>query len=233
MANVYKITQGQESVKLLNYYDNTEVEIPLDKSLTPAKNAERYYKKYNKQKRAKVVLDEQLKSAQDEENYLNGVLEQTELAKEVFDYDLIIDELIELEYIKTNKPKNLKEKQKPYRNYSVFGFNVRVGRNNIENDKLVGSAKNCDVWLHAKDYHSSHVIIETLGKEVPKNVIEISAQICGYYSKQRNGGKAEIVYTEKKNLKKPKGAKPGFWTYEGYKSTVVSPNCNTEFIKLT
>ena len=126
-----------------------------------------------------------------------------------------------------------KKKKEPTfcREYLIDGYRVRVGRNNAENDKLTFTAKPLDMWLHAKDYHSSHLIIESNGGKIPERVIEKAAQICAYYSGGREGGKTEIVYTERKNVKKPPKSKLGFVTYEDYRSVTVKPEKHTEFIK--
>ena len=115
--------------------------------------------------------------------------------------------------------------------YEIEGFKVLVGRNNAENDKLTFTAKPEDIWIHAKDYHSSHLIIESQRKQVPESVIKNSAEICAYYSKGREGGKTEIVFTQKKNVKKPSRSKPGFVTYENFNSITVNPDKHAEFLK--
>ena len=115
--------------------------------------------------------------------------------------------------------------------YDVYGFTVRVGRNNAENDKIAFSAKPDDIWLHAKNFHSSHVVIETRGTEPREKTLIAAAEICAYYSGGRSGGKTEIVYTRRKFLKKPRGAKLGFCTYTDFKSVTVMPEKHAEFLK--
>ena len=117
------------------------------------------------------------------------------------------------------------------REYNLFGFKVLAGRNNAENDKLTFTASGDDIWVHAKDYHSSHLIIYSNGKEISEKVILAAAEICAYYSKGRDGGKTEIVYTKKKFVKKPPKSKPGFCVYENFKSILVSPEKHVEFLK--
>jgi predicted ribosome quality control (RQC) complex YloA/Tae2 family protein len=127
--------------------------------------------------------------------------------------------------------KKRKEDESFCRVYEVDGFTVRAGRNNAENDKLTFTAKQDDIWVHAKDYHSSHVLIESNGKEVPESVITVAAEISAYYSKGRCGGKTEVVYTKKKNVKKPPRSKPGFCIYENFKSVMVEPQKHQELLK--
>ena len=128
------------------------------------------------------------------------------------------------------KGKKAEEILKP-RVYDVYGFTVKVGRNNAENDKITFTAKPVDLWLHSKNYHSSHVIIETNGKKAPDRVITAAAEICAYYSKGRNSGKTEIVYCERKFVKKPKKSPPGFCSYTDFKSITVEPDPHADMLK--
>ena len=127
--------------------------------------------------------------------------------------------------------KGAKSETETPRIYDVYGFIVKVGRNNAENDKITFTAKPWDIWLHAKNYHSSHAIIETNGKKPPERVIVAAAEICAYYSKGRGGGKTEIVYCEKKFVKKPKKSPLGFCTYTDFKSITVEPDMHAELLK--
>jgi predicted ribosome quality control (RQC) complex YloA/Tae2 family protein len=208
------------------------MKITLNEYLSPSKNAENYYKKYNKQKRTLVALKPQREQAESEQNYLLSVLDEISLSEDIKELQFIEKELINAGIIAENKNlKPKKEQESLYRNYEFENFVVKVGRNNIENDKLTFTARAEDIWVHAKDYHSSHVIIESNGAKIPEEVIVVSAEICAYYSKGRSGGKTEIVYTEKKNVKKPSKSKPGFVTYDNFKSLVVKPEKHSEFIK--
>ncbi len=231
LANIYQIKEGQKNCVLQNYYDGSEVQIELNEFLSPSKNAESYYKKYNKQKRTLSAVAVQKEMAESDLAYYQSVLDEIELCENVNELKIIEKELEISGLIKIqNQNKANTIEQKTYRNYLIDGFSVKIGRNNIENDKLIGSAKSLDLWLHAKDYHSSHAIIEYNGKNIPDSVIKVCAEICAYYSKGREGGKTEIVYTIKKNVKKPKGAKPGFVKYEKYTSIVVEPNMNEQYL---
>ncbi len=233
LANVYKFKGGEKTCTLLNYYDNTEITIPLDERLSAAKNAEKYYKKYNKQKRTLEALEPQLNQAEKELDYLLGVMEQIELSETVDDLFMLKEEMEQegliAEKQQSKRPKKLSESF--CREYVVDGVMIKAGRNNAENDKLTFTAKKDDIWLHAKDYHSSHVIISADGKNVSDKVLVVAAEICAYYSKGRLGGKTEIVYTERKNVKKPPKSKLGFCTYDNFKSIVVTPDKHAELAK--
>ena len=233
LSNVYRIKQGNKDCTLDNYYDGSKMKIILDERLSPSKNAENYYKKYNKQKRTLIALKPQREQVETELNYLLAVLDEIELCEDLNELSLVQSELqaagLIVEKQATNKKK--KETESFCREYDVYGFRVRAGRNNAENDKLTFTARAEDIWVHAKDYHSSHVVIDCGGKEVPERVIRIAGEISAYYSKGRTGGKTEVVYTQKKNVKKPPKSKPGFCTYDNFKSVMVEPNKRNEFLK--
>ena len=231
LSNIYKIKQGDEKCKLYNYYDDTEIEITLDRELSPSKNAEKFYKRYAKSKRTILAQTPQKELAESEIAYLTAVADEISLAENIDDVKLIFEELKESGYIAKEKTRQKPQKQQKYRHYLVGGFNVFVGRNNIENDELTFSAHAKDIWLHAKDYHSSHVIVETQNKEISKSVLLTASEICAYYSKSREGGKVEIVYTQKKYVKKPPKSKLGFCTYSEFKSITVIPNAHSELLK--
>ncbi len=232
LANIYRIKNGESECVLENYYDGREIKITLDKRLSVSKNAENYYKKYNKQKRTIIALKPQRESAESELNYLNSVLDEIMLAETLEELILVQTELENAGLIVEKRATDKKKKVEAFcRVYSVYGVTVKAGRNNAENDKLTFTAKPDDIWVHAKDYHSSHVVIECGGKDVSDKVITAAAEICAYYSKGRDGGKTEIVYTKKKNVKKPPKSKPGFCIYDNFRSITVKPEKHVEFLK--
>ncbi len=223
LANIYKIKKGDVKLCTINYYNGQDVEIALDENLTPSQNAEKYYKKYNKQKRTLSALKPQKESAEKELDYLNSVLSETEIAENSSDLSLILEELILAGYVQNQTTQKKKKEREPL-TYSYCGYKIKVGKNNVENDKITGGAKPNDIWLHVKDYHSSHVVIETNGKIVTDDVIKFSAEICAYYSKCRNSEKIEVVYAMKKHVKKPPKSPLGFFVYENFKSIMVNPS---------
>ena len=233
LANIYQIKNGEKQCVLQNYYDGSEITIDLDGRLSVAKNAENYYKKYNKQKRTLSALAPQKDMAEKELAYFESVLDEVTIS-ETIDELLLVQSELELAGLITENKGQKKNKKAPEifgRTYVVNDYRIKVGRNNSENDKLTFTAKPEDVWIHVKDYHSSHVIIESKNTALPDSVLLIACEICAYYSKCRDGGKVEIVYTEKKHVRKPPKSKLGFVTYDNFKSMVVKPQKHAEFLK--
>ena len=233
LSNIYKLKGGEKQAEFDNYYDGGKITVALDERLSPALNAENYYKKYNKQKRAALSLAPQKTSSEEELKYLESVESEISLCDSVSDLKAVEKELSLSGFIKKPQPKKGKKTEdvaEP-RIYDIYGFTVKVGRNNAENDKITFSAKPWDIWLHAKTQHSSHVIVETNGKKLPERVLTKAAEICAYYSKGREGGKTEIVYCERKFVKKPKKSPLGFCTYTDFKSVTVNPDPHADMLK--
>ncbi len=231
LANAYQLREGMKECTLVNYYDGSEIKIELDPNLSVAKNAEKYYKKYAKQKRAIVALTPQREKAEEELKYLLGITDFIAISESIEELLGIEEELIEAEYITKQKSTKKQDNKPSFKTYVVDGFIVQLGRNNKENDKLIHESNANDLWFHVKDYHSSHAILFTEGKEPNSSTIEKVCEICAYHSKARDGGKTEVVFTRRKNVKKPSKAKAGFVTYSDFNSMLVMPKPNLEFLK--
>lgn len=230
-ANIYMIEKGDEKLRAVNYYDEAggTVEIALDKTLTPAQNAQRYYKKYNKLKRTRDSVTEQRVTALAELDYLTSLIAHINSSEDMRDLNDIEDELKECGILKAEPVKGKKaEKPSSFRTFRAGGFTIVAGRNNIQNDRLVKSLSENDIWLHTQKYHSSHVGILTEGRSVPDGVLLIAAEICAHYSDGRSGGKIPVDYTRRKFVKKPRGGAAGFVNYTDYKTLLVNPDGHAE-----
>ena len=235
-ANLYRLEKGAKEVVLENWYEEgcPTVKISLDPTLPPTKNAQRYFKTYNKLKRAQEILTPILKQEETEEGYAHSVLSSVLLAETDLDLKEIEAELIALGLLKAPKEKaGVKKKEliTPYREFFYGGFTVLSGRNNLQNDRLVRTADGKDIWLHTQKYHSSHVLILAEGRKVPDEVIKVAAEICAYYSDGRAGDKIPVDYCEKRFVKKPSKAKAGFVVYTDYKTALATPNPHSEYMK--
>ena len=219
-------------VKLNNFYSENfeEVEIRLDPNLTPAENAQKYFKKYNKEKRTFIALQEQIKQNNEELLYLESVLNSVQTCSDEYDIKEIRAELAEQGFLKRQKNnKNNKQKSnkkaKPLHFISSDGFHIYVGKNNTQNDELtLRFAKSLDMWFHTKDIAGSHVIVVSEGKEIPNSTLNEAANLAAYYSKATNSSLVPVDYTLKKFIKKPNGAKPGMVIYETNKTAYITPD---------
>lgn len=227
-ANLYRIERGATSVTVENFYDenNATVTIRLDPTVSPAMNAQRCYKEYNKAKTREVMLTEQIQKATEELAYLESVQEMLSRCESEAELSAIREELRELGYIKTQKgTAKRKDKPLPPIEYeSSDGFRILVGRNNKQNDRLtLRTANKNDLWLHTKEIHGSHVIIVADGKEISDTAIMEAARIAAMHSKGKDSAQVPVDYTRVKNVSKPNGALPGKVIYVNYNTVYVTP----------
>ncbi len=226
-ANIYRIERGMTMVTCIDYYDEScpEIEIALDTRLSPAANAQRYYKLYSKAKTAKQVLTEQIKLWERELLYLDSVRAFLDKAETEEDISELREELYRSGYsskMKSYRPQK-KIKLSPMQYKTSGGYTVLVGKNNIQNDHLTfKAAAREDIWLHVKDIPGSHVILVTGGEEPSEVDYTEAAEIAAYYSKA-TAGPVAVDYTKVRNVKKPAGAKPGFVIYKTNYTAFVSP----------
>ena len=228
-ANLYRVEKGMKEVELENWYspDMEKVKIALDATMPPSKNAQRYFKTYNKYKRAKEILTPMLQKEESEIDYTDSVGAAIAAAETELDLKEIETELIEMGLLRAPKERvggKKKEQAIPFREYEHGGMKIYAGRNNIQNDRLLRAAAPEDIWLHTQKYHSSHVIIVTDGGQVRDETLLFAAEICAYYSDGKDGDKIPVDYCKRKFVKKPSKSKAGFVTYTDYKTVLVTPN---------
>ncbi|MCK5811851.1 MAG: NFACT family protein [Clostridiales bacterium] len=233
-ANLYQFDKNKDKINVLNYYTNEQISIPIEKGRDASFNAQRYFKKYKKAKSAALYSNKQLVLSVRELSYLESVLHNLSTCQTPDEVDEIKEELMTTEYIKRKKSR-LKKKKKairpPLKYISSEGYEIYVGRNNIENDYLTFTFANSrDLWLHAQKIPGSHVIIRKKDKKeefFPDNTITEAAIIAAYHSKARNSGQIAVDYSEIKNIKRPNNAPPGFVNYFTYFSAYATSDEGT------
>lgn len=231
-ANLYRLQRGMESFTTVDYYDENcpEIEIKLDTRLTPSQNAQKLYKLYNKCKTAKVVLAEQIEIWERELRYLESVrqfLSRAECEQDVIE---IRDELYRSGYASRLRgyvpPKKIAST--PHKLVTSGGYQLLVGRNNIQNDNLTFKvASKGDLWFHTKDIPGSHVIMLCDGEEPSEQDYTEAASVAAKYSKA-TGDLVAVDYTRVKNIKKPGGSKPGFVIYKTNYTAFVRPATDSQ-----
>ena len=225
------IKRGQTQLVAANYYDphGATVTIALDSALSPVENSQLYYKKYHKAKKGQTKIRAQLERTAMELDYYASLDNALENLSSWADLMEIETEMVEAGLLKsTHKHKKLSS-AKPKNQPSLFkaddDWEILVGRNNKQNDQLtMKTATAHDLWLHTQKIPGSHVIIRTQGRPVPSAVLLEAANLAVYFSKACGSSKVPVDYTEKRHLRKPTGAPPGFVLYEQYQTIIIDPD---------
>lgn len=224
----YDVKPGQKELTCINYYDNQEITIPLDDQLNAMDNAKKYFDRYGKLKRTYEALHELVEETHAELLHLESISNALEIARDESDLAMIKEELMDYHYVKRHgqNKKRTRSKSKPFHYISSDGFHMYVGKNNFQNEELTFKfANGKDMWFHAKKMAGSHVIVKLeTANELPDRTYEEAARLAAYYSKGKSAPKVEVDYTQRRNLKKPPQAKPGFVIYHTNYSMNIEPD---------
>ncbi|MBQ9612361.1 MAG: NFACT family protein [Lachnospiraceae bacterium] len=231
----YGIPEGAKSAELDNYYTGEKLTVPLDPTLTAQQNAKKYFDRYTKLKRTEEALKGLTEEVREEIEQLRSIRTGLDLSQTEADLQQVRRELEECGFVKRHVDKGGRKNPsrtpagKPLHYISSDGYDIYVGKNNLQNDELTFKmATGSDIWFHANDIPGSHVILRSQGKkmeDIPDRAFEEAARVAAYYSSARTEGgsassagsfgssKVEIDYLERRNVKKPSGARPGFVVY--------------------
>ncbi len=224
----YSLAGGEDKLVCENYYDdNKTITILLDRNMNAADNAKRYYEKYAKQKRTFEALSEEIKKTEFDLELLQSISMSLDLATDEDDLTLIKNELTSYGYMKRKagvKDNSRKLIQKPLHFRSTDGFDIFVGKNNLQNDYITFKlAKGEDWWFHAKGMPGSHVIVKSDKRELTDRTFEEAAALAAYFSKGNAAPKVEVDYIQRANLKKVPSGAPGFVIYHTNWSMIAKP----------
>jgi predicted ribosome quality control (RQC) complex YloA/Tae2 family protein len=227
-ANLYRLERGQHSAVLENFYAKGQpnVAVSLDPTLSPAQNAQKYYKEYRKQRTAEEILTVQIQRAEQELVYLDTVFEELSRAADERDLNEIREELAGEGYFRVQRRAKRKAAvQGPMQFESSEGFRILAGRNNSQNDLLtLRQAGKNDLWFHTKNIPGSHVVLFTQGREATPASIAEAALLAASFSRGRDSSNVAVDYTLVRNVSKPQGAKPGMVIYVKNKTVYAEPN---------
>lgn len=217
--------KGLDKIEVIDYDDNKKM-IKLDPKLTIKQNANKYYNSYTKKRKGKVYIEEQIDIAKNELEYFNALSEQLEIAS-YNDALEIKNELIKYGYLRKKNTKLKKHKKINLYQVKVGDNTITFGKNNTQNDYLTFEyAKSNYTWFHAKDYHGSHLVVDS--DNPSEEVLRECANLAAYFSKGRYSSSVPVNYTLAKNVKKIKGAKPGFVSIKNYKTIYIDPILDKE-----
>ena len=225
MANLYQLHKGQTSAELINIYDGNTVTIKLNPILSPSDNAQAYYKKYNKYKRAQSELRQQIEATESMLTYLASLDASLLTATTKNEIEEIRQEMVTAGLIREigKKKKTSLQKSQPLHFKLREGVDLYIGKNNKQNDYVtftVGGPR--DLWLHTKDIPGSHVIMKSTSPTAED--IALAVELAAYFSKARSGSNVPVDCVERRYVKKPAGAKPGFVIFTNQRTYYATPN---------
>ena len=227
MAYSYQWQPGMKAIKLPDFETGEAMSIPLNPEKNAIQNAQSYYKRHQKLKRARTAIEPLLLETNQELNYLQQVeaaLKQLNIYQQEEDLPTlkeIQEELIEQGYIIPQRERPSSEKTQPITYYSPNGYEVLVGRNNRQNDQLTFRiATDYDLWFHAQEIPGSHVLLRLPAGTIPdEKDLKFVANVAAYHSRGKESQQVPVIYTKPKSVYKPKGAKPGMVIYD--RETVI------------
>lgn len=219
--------KGLTNINIENY-ENEVINIKLDPKYSVKENANRYYNQYQKKRKGKVYIEEQLQIAKNELEYFDSLAEQLSIANYSDALD-IQEELNKYGYLKKQISKNKKKKKINLYQTEVDGYIITFGKNNIQNDYLSFEyAKPNYMWFHAKDFHGCHLVVNTDSPN--EKVLRTCANLAAYYSKGRYSSSVPVNYCLAKDVKRIKGFKAGFASIKNYKTIYIDPNEDTSLV---
>ncbi len=221
----YGIEPEASSVTVNNYYTGEDIEIPLDPSMTGIENSKAYFARYSKLKRTFEAVTDLCTVTDAEIEHLRSIMLFFDTAENEEDLKELRDELYEAGYMKAPSSSKKGPKIKagsPMHFLSSDGFDIYVGKNNIQNDNLSFKlATGNDWWFHVKKAAGSHVIVKAGNRELPDRTFEEAARLAAHFSSVKDAERVEVDYTMKKNLKRPAGAVPGYVIYHTNYSMMI------------
>ncbi len=233
-ANLYQLSRGMTRAELVDYENYREdgtfgsCVITLDGRLSPAANAQQYYKKYNKSKKAKLELTKQIRLGQAELQYIDTVLDALSHAETAADLAEIREKLYRSGYASRMKHYTASRKTSTptvMQFRTTGGFRVLCGKNNLQNEYITHRlAEKNDYWFHIKGMPGSHAVMLCEGREPDVEDFTEAAEIAAHFSKGAGASNVEVDYTLVRHVKKPSGTKPGFVIYHTNWSCIVTPN---------
>lgn len=239
-ANLHSLGRGplrKDVVSVIDYYDpqTPTVEVEVDPGLSASENAQSFFALYSRAERAREAVGANIEATRDEVAYLESMLAMVEIAESESEVDEIVQELDALGFIQPRKePGNVRKARKkrgrgapmPAKFKAPSGHDMYVGKNNLQNDHLtMRLARAHDMWFHAKEIHGAHVIVRRRpNEELPDETLHAAALLAAYYSQAQMSSNVAVDYTEARNVRKPRGARPGMVIYGSHKTIWVTPS---------
>lgn len=226
-ANLYRLKKGVPFAEVEDFYseDCAPVRVPMDVSLSPAQNAQRYFKLYQKARNARTLASEQKQKAEQELEYLEQMADDLRKCTDSAGLSELRQMLVASGHVRAavSRVKPRKEApSQPMKFLSCDGIEMEVGKNALQNERLTMGAKGDELWLHAQKMPGSHVIVHAAN--VPESTVLEAALLAAYYSKGVRSAQVPIDATQRRYIKKPGGTPAGFVIYTHQRTLYITPD---------
>lgn len=226
-ANLYRLKKGEPVARVENFYSEAceLVDIPMDVSLSPAQNAQRYFKLYQKARGARTLAAEQKAKTEQELAYLEQMEDDLRKCTDAAGLAELRSMLESSGHVRraVSRVKPRKEApSQPMKFLSCDGIEIEVGKNALQNERLTMGARGDELWLHAQKMPGSHVLVHAA--DVPETTLEEAAMLAAYYSKGVRSAQVPIDATLRRYIKKPGGTPAGFVIYTHQRTLYVTPD---------
>ncbi len=230
LAYQYSLAPGQSELRTAYEVEGPDLRIAIDPTMTPLENAQRYFDKYNRAKRALEDVPALVAAAEGELALLAQLSTDCDLAANWPDIDDVQQALDKLGYWRGASPARAGGgRSGPLRIVTPDGFVLWVGRNSRQNENVTfEKAGPGDWWLHARGIPGAHVIIKSDGRTIPEAVFEQAAVLAAYYSAARGEGRATVDVTLRKHVRRIAGAGQGMVTYRNETTRSVVPSADSD-----
>lgn len=232
MASIYMLKRGMTEATIMNIYDGSDMKLKLNPILSPTENAQAYYKKYNKYKRAQTEVRLQKEQTQEALAYTESLEASLLTATTKNEVEEIRQEMIAAGLIKEfgKKKKSSLPSSQPLKLNLPSGSTLFIGKNNKQNDYVtftMGGPK--DLWFHTKDIPGSHVILKANGSANEEDILA-AVELAAFFSKASNSSNVPVDCVERRFMKKPAGSKPGFVIFTNQKTYYTTPRADLKEI---
>jgi predicted ribosome quality control (RQC) complex YloA/Tae2 family protein len=222
LASLHRVPEGASEVTLPGF-EGGEVTLELDPGISPAANADRFYREAGRLDRARDRLPALIAEARAEADRHRKALERVERGE--------LPEAVGREGGGRARGDGDEAGRGIFRRYRTSGgLEVRVGRGRRQNDRLTfGHSAPDDLWLHARSVPGSHVILRWQGQDdPPRRDLAEAASLAAWFSKARSSGTVAVDWTRRKHVRKPRGAPPGAVTPGQVRTLFVEPDGSVE-----
>lgn len=219
----WQIKPGQTVLEVPYELGGEPLRIELDPAKSPVENAQAYFARYEKAKRAGQQVPERIARTELQLDYLDQLATDLALAESRPDIDAVHEALVEAGFVPAKRRHKSSGRSQPIQ-AEIEGFTVWIGRNARQNDLVTfkyGAAN--DLWLHARGVPGAHVVIKHAGRQIPESVIKRAAQLAAYYSSARNDAQVAVDVTEVRHVRRIKGGGPGQVLYTHERTLHVTP----------